>query len=434
MAATADDERFMAAAIRLSRHHTGQTSTNPSVGCIIVKDGVVLSSAVTAVGGRPHAETQALALAGEAARGATAYVTLEPCSHYGRTPPCANALVAAGIARVVVCLNDPDPRVSGRGLSILRDAGITVDTGVLEDEGRKALRGYLMRQMKARPHVTLKLAVSKDGMIGRQGAGQVAITGPLSRAQVHVLRAEMDAILVGIGTAIADDPELNVRLPGLEDRSPIRIVLDRHLRLPLTSKLVRTARDFPVIVAALSAPPSVLPDISPTRGEIDVWPANPPHLAARHASSDTSYSEVQDAASLFSPLEGEMPGRAEGGELAPFAETTEILAARRLALAEAGVEILDAADLPALLTLLAARGISSLLVEGGATVARSFLDAGLVDRILLFEGPGEIGEGGIVSPLTRHDIPKDYNPLGRLRFGDDCCSDYEREFACLRVS
>jgi diaminohydroxyphosphoribosylaminopyrimidine deaminase / 5-amino-6-(5-phosphoribosylamino)uracil reductase len=443
MAATADDERFMAAAIRLSRHHTGQTSTNPSVGCLIVKDGVVLSSAVTAVGGRPHAETQALALAGEAARGATAYVTLEPCSHYGRTPPCANALVAAGIARVVVCLNDPDPRVSGRGLSILRDAGITVDTGVLEDEGRKALRGYLMRQTKARPHVTLKLAVSKDGMIGRQGAGQVAITGPLSRAQVHVLRAEMDAILVGIGTAIADDPELNVRLPGLEDRSPIRIVLDRHLRLPLTSKLVKTARDVPVIVAIVSSPPSVLPDISPTRGEITDAPVLP-HAKGKPEAIMPAGLETAEIVSErlggatagvlpISPRVGEMPGRAEGGELAPFAETT-YLAARRLALAEAGVEILDAADLPALLTLLAARGISSLLVEGGASVARSFLNAGLVDRILLFEGPGEIGAGGIVSPLTRHDIPKDYNPLRRLRFGDDCCSDYEREFACLRVS
>jgi diaminohydroxyphosphoribosylaminopyrimidine deaminase/5-amino-6-(5-phosphoribosylamino)uracil reductase len=445
MAATADDERFMAAAIRLSRHHTGQTSTNPSVGCIIVKDGVILASAVTAIGGRPHAETQALALAGEAARGATAYVTLEPCSHYGKTPPCANALVAAGVARVVVCLHDPDPRVSGRGLSILREAGITVDTGVLEEEGRKALRAYLMRQIKARPYVTLKLAVSGDGMIGRKGSGQVAITGPVSRAQVHVLRAEMDAILVGIGTAIADDPELTVRLPGLEDRSPIRIVLDRHLRLPLSSKLVKTARDVPVIVVApLSAAhanevlpantPSALPGISPTRGE--TGPRLAPHslLGTDIASSTASLSAGQVAASFVSPLVGEMPGRAEGDLVSPSSETAEDLANRRQALTDAGVEILDAADLSDLLKQLATRGISSVLVEGGASVARSFLDAGLVDRILLFEGPDEIGGEGIESPLTRHDIPQDYKPVRRLRFGNDCCSDYEREFECLRVS
>ncbi|MBT9368380.1 bifunctional diaminohydroxyphosphoribosylaminopyrimidine deaminase/5-amino-6-(5-phosphoribosylamino)uracil reductase RibD [Rhizobium sp. CSW-27] len=381
MAVTPEDRRFMAAAIRLSRRHTGLTATNPSVGCLIVRDGVILGSAVTARGGRPHAETQALELAGQRARGATAYVTLEPCSHYGRTPPCANALVAAGIARVVVCLTDPDPRVSGRGLTILRDAGIEVVSGVLEEEGRQALEAYLMRQMKGRPHVTLKLAVSADGMIGRVDAGQVAITGPVSRAQVHALRAEMDAILVGIGTAIADDPELTVRLPGLEDRSPVRIVLDRHLRLPLSSKLVRTAGDVPVVVVA--------------------------PLSAAHASE------------VFAP---------------GVSISDEDLALRRQALTATGVEILDAADLPDLLTQLATRGLSSLLVEGGASVARAFLDAGLVDRILLFEGETMIGEGGIESPLTAHDIPKDYKPVRRMRFGADSCCDYEREFECLRVS
>ena len=460
-----EDQRFMAAAICLSRHHTGQTGTNPSVGCLIVKDGVILASAVTARGGRPHAETQALDIAGDAARGATAYVTLEPCSHYGRTPPCANALVAAGIARVVVCLPDPDPRVSGRGLAILREAGITVETGVLQAEGRRALAAYLMRQTKGRAYVTLKLAVSKDGMIGRKGAGQVAITGPLSRAQVHTQRAEMDAILVGIGTAIADDPELTVRLEGLEDRSPVRIVLDRHLRLPLTSKLVKTARNVPVIVAVLRTPPSALPGISPTRGEINQPPAQPstdssepasvplshsssfshePASAPAHPSPDSqepastppAHHEGHAVSSLFSPRVGEMHGRAEGGELAPTrgSVTEQELSTRRQHLAQAGVEILEADDLAALLTTLAARGISSVLVEGGATVTRSFLDAGLVDRILLFEGPGEIGDDGIESPLTRTDIPRDYTPVRRLRFGDDCCSDYEREFQCLQVS
>ncbi|MGE6739182.1 bifunctional diaminohydroxyphosphoribosylaminopyrimidine deaminase/5-amino-6-(5-phosphoribosylamino)uracil reductase RibD [Allorhizobium pseudoryzae] len=445
MTVTSEDRRYMAAAIRLSRRHTGLTSTNPSVGCVIVKDGVVVGSAVTARGGRPHAETQALSIAGEAARGATAYVTLEPCSHWGKTPPCANALVAAGVSRVVVCLTDPDPRVSGRGLAILREAGIEVVSGVLEEEGRQALEAYLMRQMKGRPHVTLKLAVSADGMIGRKGAGQVAITGPISRAQVHALRAEMDAILVGIGTALADDPELTVRLPGLEDRSPVRIVLDRHLRLPLTSKLVRTAGDVPVMVAVLPAAarssevlsektPSALPGISPTRGETNPRLAQPLPSSAELSSSTHSTARGQDGASLVSPLVGEMPGRAEGDLVAPSSEMAEDLAARRQALTDAGVEVLDAGDLADLLTQLASRGLSSLLVEGGASVARAFLEAGLVDRILLFEGEIVIGDGGIESPLTAHDIPKDYKPVRRMRFGADSCCDYEREFECLRVS
>lgn len=245
-----EDQRFMAAAIRLSRRHLGRTATNPSVGCVIVRDGFIVGRAVTALGGRPHAEPQALAEAGELARGATAYVTLEPCSHHGKTPPCAEALIAYGVSRVVISVTDPDIRVSGRGISMLRNAGIEVTTGVLEEEGRRSLAGYLTRQTKNRPYVTLKLAVSADGMIGREGAGQVAITGPQARAQVQALRAETDAILVGIGTAISDDPLLTVRTPGLEAQSPVRIVLDPLLALPLTSKLVQTAREVPVIVVA----------------------------------------------------------------------------------------------------------------------------------------------------------------------------------------
>ncbi|CUX50947.1 bifunctional: diaminohydroxyphosphoribosylaminopyrimidine deaminase (N-terminal); 5-amino-6-(5-phosphoribosylamino) uracil reductase (fragment) [Agrobacterium sp. NCPPB 925] len=257
MTSRADDEKFMARAIEVSLRHQGQTLTNPSVGCVLVKDGKIIAEAVTAIGGRPHAERQALEIAGEAARGATAYVTLEPCSHWGKTPPCANALVEYGVARVVVAVDDPDERVSGRGYTILRDAGIVVETGLLRAEGKRALAGYLTRQVKKRPHVILKLAVSADGMIGREGEGQVAITGPESRHAVHELRARCDCILVGIRTAIADDPELTVRIAGMEQRSPVRIVLDRQFELPLTSKLVRSAREIPVVVAAL--PPSARP-------------------------------------------------------------------------------------------------------------------------------------------------------------------------------
>ena len=376
MTSRADDEKFMARAIEVSLRHQGQTETNPSVGCVLVKDGKIIAEAVTAIGGRPHAERQALEIAGEAARGATAYVTLEPCSHWGKTPPCANALVEYGVARVVVAVDDPDERVSGRGYSILREAGIVVETGLLREQGKRALAGYLTRQVKKRPHVILKLAISADGMIGRQGEGQVAITGPQARHAVHELRARCDCILVGIRTAIADDPELTVRIAGLEDRSPVRIVLDRKFELPLTSKLVKTARGLPVVVAAL--PPSALPGISPSRGE--------------------------------------MPGRSEG--VRPDH--------RRQQLIDAGVEILQASTLENLLHILADRGMSELLVEGGAFAAKSFLEADLVDRIMLFESPVVVGEGGIETPLSRADIPGDYVLVSETAYGPDRCFDYER--------
>ncbi|QKK24291.1 bifunctional diaminohydroxyphosphoribosylaminopyrimidine deaminase/5-amino-6-(5-phosphoribosylamino)uracil reductase RibD [Rhizobium hidalgonense] len=434
MSVTPDDESFMAAAIRLSRRHLGRTATNPSVGCLIVRDGVVVGRAVTAVGGRPHAEPQALAEAGAAARGATAYVTLEPCSHHGKTPPCAEALIAYGVARVVISVTDPDPRVSGRGIAMLREAGIEVDAGVLEAEGRRSLAGYLTRQTKNRPYVTLKLAVSADGMIGREGEGQVAITGPEARAEVQALRAETDAILVGIGTAISDDPLLTVRTPGLEAQSPIRIVLDPSLALPLTSKLVQTARDVPVIVVAgeevssLAAdaeglPPSVLPDISPTRGEIGKEHApssqdDRSSPARKHVGQGTNPQPI-------SPLVGEMPGRAEGGTPSTDIPETE---SRRTALEAAGVEIVycNPYHPEILLPALATRGISSLLVEGGAKTARLFLEAGLVDRIQLYQAPVVIGEGGIESPLGATDIPSGFAHTGTQMFGEDRLDEYER--------
>ncbi len=421
----------MEEAIRLSYLHLGQTSTNPSVGCVIVRnDGagpVIVGSAVTAIGGRPHAETQALKIAGEKARGATAYVTLEPCSHHGKTPPCAEALIASEIGRVVVSVLDPDERVSGNGVAILREAGIEVTLGVLTREGERALEAYLMRQRSKRPHVTLKLAVSADGMIGRLGEGQVRITGAEARDEVHRLRARTDAILVGIGTALADDPELTSRIEGLEDQSPIRIVLDRRLELPLSSKLVKTARDVPVIAVtdlkgAESAdiyPPLSLRDISPSRGEID-----------RDISASLTESGIPEHASpAISPLEGEMSDRTEGGKPARRSELTVPAVGRREALEAAGVEILDcdSARLDDLLTALATRGVSSLVVEGGARTARSFLDAGLVDRILLFRGAGTLGESGIASPFDTRSIPAGFTLVETRRFGADICENYERD-------
>ena len=349
------DRRYMAAAIRLSRYHLGLTSTNPSVGTLLVKDGVIVGRGVTAAGGRPHAEPQAIAEAGERARGATAYVTLEPCAHHGRTPPCAEALVVAGVARVVGAASDPDPRVSGRGYAILREAGIEVIEGVLADEAADLMAGYLCRSQAKRPEVTLKLAVSADGMIGRRGFGQVAITGSISRAQVHVMRAEADAILVGSGTAKIDDPDLTVRLPGLEDRSPARIVLDRQAQLSPASKLVMSARSVPVYVVA-----------------------GPEAVPARRS-------------------------------------TLEMLGVRFLA-----AETFEGrVALPELLEDLAGQGIATVLVEGGAATASAFLADGLVDRIALFRGPGEIGASGIASPLTETNIPDGFKLLCQAQFGVD---------------
>lgn len=361
MGFTPDDRRFMAAALSIGRRHQGLTGSNPSVGCIIVKDGRIVARAVTARGGRPHAETQALDIAGEAARGATAYVTLEPCSHHGRTPPCADALVAAGIVRVVVAVPDPDARVSGRGLKRLEEAGIKVETGLLEWEGERDLSGYLSRQLKRRPQVILKMAISADGKIGRHGAGQVAITGAQARAEVHRLRAKCDAIMIGIGTALADDPELTCRIPGWEDRSPQRIVIDRRLDLPLGSRLVQTAKEVPVIAVA-------------------------------------------------------------GSEDFPEFE------ARRAALAEAGIEVVSCTpdDPLALLEALASRGISSIMLEGGAKTAERFLAADLVDCAILYSGPVEIGEGGIVAPLDASHMPDDFRLVKTGHVGADLRRVYER--------
>ncbi len=355
MSITARDERFMREAIELSLSHLGRTGPNPSVGCVIVKGGEVVGRGVTALGGRPHAEPQAIAEAGDKARGATAYVTLEPCSHHGKTPPCANAIVAAGISRVVVAVADPDPRVSGRGLKILADADIEVTIGVLQKDARRAMGGYLTRQTKGRPQVTLKLAVSADGMLGRKGAGQVAITGSEAREAVHRLRAESDAILVGIGTALADDPELTVRLPGLETASPLRVVLDRRAELQPGSKLVAGVGRVPLLLA-----------ISPG---------------------------------------------ANGN---------------RKALEERGVETVEVAGIEDLLSLLAQRGISSLMVEGGARVASDLLARGLVDRIHLYDAAMTIGPDGIASPITATRLPAGFVRLETRNVGADRLQIFER--------
>jgi diaminohydroxyphosphoribosylaminopyrimidine deaminase/5-amino-6-(5-phosphoribosylamino)uracil reductase len=244
----AADRRFMTVALTLGRRGRGRVWPNPAVGCVIVKDGRILGRGWTADGGRPHAEPQALAQAGAAAEGADVYVTLEPCAHHGQTPPCAEALIAARVARVIVATLDPDPRVSGRGIAMLGAAGIAVTTGVLEAEARADHAGFFLRVTEGRPLVTLKLAATLDGRIATASGESRWITGAPARRMVHLLRSQHDAVMVGGGTARADDPALTVRDLG-PVRQPVRVVVSRGMDLPPDGILARTAQDVPVWVA-----------------------------------------------------------------------------------------------------------------------------------------------------------------------------------------
>jgi diaminohydroxyphosphoribosylaminopyrimidine deaminase / 5-amino-6-(5-phosphoribosylamino)uracil reductase len=360
----------MALALALGRRGLGNTWPNPAVGAVVVREErgepVIVGRGWTQPGGRPHAEVEALGRADTAARGATLYVTLEPCSHYGKTPPCADAIVAAGIARVVSALEDPNPKVAGQGHARLRAAGIAVEVGLGAEEARRAHAGHIRRVRDGRPHVTLKLAVSADRKVARAGRRPAAITGEAVRARVHLMRAMNDAILVGIGTALADDPQLTCRLPGLEPRSPVRVVLDAQLRLPLGSALVRGARATPVWIVGA-------PDASPE--------------AAR-------------------ALQG---------------QGVEVLSAP----AHAG-----RLDLAVVLRQLAERGVTRLMVEGGPTVAAAFLTAGLIDEAALFRSPQIIGTGGIEAleglPLETLTESPNLKPLGKESVGDDSVEFFAR--------
>jgi diaminohydroxyphosphoribosylaminopyrimidine deaminase/5-amino-6-(5-phosphoribosylamino)uracil reductase len=330
-----DDRRFMTLALALGRRGLGRVWPNPAVGAVVVQrepsGPVVVGRGWTQPGGRPHAEPEALRRAGTGARGATLYVTLEPCSHYGKTPPCADAVIAAGIARVVAAIEDPNPQVAGKGFARLKAAGIAVDVGLGAAEARRDHAGFLRRILDGRPHVTLKLAVTADDKAGAAGRRPLAITGASARVRAHLMRAHSDAILVGIGTVLADDPELTCRLPGMAGRSPLRVVLDGRLRLPLSSRLVAGARMVPVWVVAASDAPS----------------------AAENAL------------------------REQGAEV--------IRVARR----KGGL------DLAEVLVRLGERGITRLLVEGGPMVAASFLAGDLVDEAVLMRAPHAIGGDGI---------------------------------------
>ncbi|MDE2228231.1 MAG: bifunctional diaminohydroxyphosphoribosylaminopyrimidine deaminase/5-amino-6-(5-phosphoribosylamino)uracil reductase RibD [Alphaproteobacteria bacterium] len=322
----------MRAALALAQRGLGQSWPNPSVGCIIVRDGAVVGRGWTQKGGRPHAETEALARAKRGAKGAVAYVTLEPCCHHGKAPPCTDALITAGIRRAVVAIEDPDPRVSGKGLAALRAASVDVETGLCAAEATELNAGFFSAIQRGRPSVTLKLATSLDGRLAVASGESRWITGEAARARGHLLRATHDAVIVGSGTIIADDPELTCRLPGLTERSPVRVVIDGGLRVPLTARVVAEAKRAPT------------------------W------FIVRHG------------------IAGE----------------------RRAALADCGVEIIDVpampggeTDLAAALAALTRKGITRLLVEGGATLAAALVRADLIDRIAWFRAPSLIGGDGV---------------------------------------
>src|SRR5262245_58263768 len=329
----AADHRYMLLALALGRRGQGRTWPNPAVGAVVVKDGVIIGRGWTQPGGRPHAEPEALRRAGEAARGATLYVTLEPCSHFGKSPPCVDAVIAAGISRVVSAIEDPNPEVAGKGHARLRSAGITVDIGLCAAEASRDHAGHFRRIRDKRPHVVLKLALSADDKIGGPGRKPVAITGEAARTQVHLLRAHSDAILVGIGTVLTDDPLLTCRLPGMDARSPVRVVLDRALRIPGDGRLVHSARATPLwVVTSETAEAAAATKLGAAGAQVIRIPSDP---------------------------------------------------------AKSGL------DLATVLHALSERGVSRLLVEGGARVASSFVAAGLADEIWLLRGPATVGAEGV---------------------------------------
>ncbi len=371
-----DDTHYMQIALRLARRGLGSSWPNPAVGCVIVQpaggSARIIGRGWTQPGGRPHAESVALDQARERYGkadliGATAYVSLEPCSHHGKTPPCADALIEARIGRVVVGCVDPDPRVCGDGIARLRSAGLDVTANVLQAEAEELNAGFIQRETAGRPLVTLKTATTADGRIATRSGASQWITGPAARQRVHLMRAQHDAIMVGVDTVIHDDPQLTCRLAGLEDRSPVRVILDSHLRITAEAKLVRTARTVPT------------------------W------VVTRDDSDSTGGAQLQDAGVEVLRVVADDAGHLDAG----------------LALAE-----------------LAGRGITRVMVEGGAILNAALLRAGLVDRIAWFHAPSLIGGDGkpVFGDLgveKIEDMPA-FELLAREIIGDETLDIYRR--------
>ncbi len=355
------DEKWMRVAIGLARRGLGQVAPNPAVGCVLVKDDTVVGRGWTQPGGRPHAETEALGAAGSAANGATAYVSLEPCSHTTKTPPCADALIKAGVVRVVLAATDPDPRVSGQGIAKLESAGIEVLKSVLDPEASELNAGFFKRVVKGQPCFTLKTAATLDGKIALANGDSKWITGERARSFGHLMRAEHDAILVGVNTVIADNPSLTCRIHGLEHRSPVRIILDSHLRIRV---------DATVMMSRPGAPRTII---------------------VTNANSDKT---------RFTNCNVEF------------------------------INVETPHDLKAVAKALGDTGITSVLVEGGAKVAASFVSAGLVDNLCVFSSGKLIGNSGLnaVGDLNLAALPDapHFTPKGIRRLGPDMLATYRK--------
>jgi diaminohydroxyphosphoribosylaminopyrimidine deaminase/5-amino-6-(5-phosphoribosylamino)uracil reductase len=361
------DTAHMQAALALARRGLGNTWPNPSVGCVVVKDGRVLGRAVTAPGGRPHAEPAALDAAGKAAHGATVYVTLEPCCHWGRTPPCTDALIAAGVARVVIAARDPDPRVNGEGIAKLRAAGIKVDEGLLQDEADEVAAGFATRVRQGRPLVTLKLASTLDGRIASHTGESRWITGEPARRMAHALRGRNDAILVGVGTVLADNPELTCRLPGYRPNQLVRVVADSHLRTGLTATLIATVPEHPTWML--------------------IRAGTDPERRRAFAALGVTLIEV--------------PGSDMGIDL------------------RQGLQALGTA------------GINRLLVEGGAQIAAALLRDDMVDRIAWFHAPAILGADAWPAVqafgIERLEAMPRFNRVRSLPLGQDVLTEFVRK-------
>jgi diaminohydroxyphosphoribosylaminopyrimidine deaminase / 5-amino-6-(5-phosphoribosylamino)uracil reductase len=363
-----NDLNHMRAALALARRGLGTTWPNPSVGCVLVRDGRVIGRGSTGYGGRPHAEPTALSMAGDSARGATAYLTLEPCCHWGHTPPCTEALIQAKVARVVIATLDPDKRVDGLGLARLREAGIDVEYRLLQDDAQDDLQGFFLRINEKRPLITLKLASTLDGKIATGTGESQWITGLEARRMAHILRGRNDAVLVGVGTAIADNPELTCRIVGFRESQVVRVVADSFLRTPLTSNLARTAGNAPL------------------------W-----FLVCRGADSSQREAFIKLGAIVIEIESG-----------------------------EAGLNLIDGVK------ALAQAGLTRVLVEGGGHMAASFIRADLVDRIAWLHAPAVLGGDGwpSVQGLGIPGLAKmpRFVPHRVTSLGPDTMTEFKRPF------
>ena len=362
-----EDRRWMEAALNFGERSLGLAAPNPSVGAILVQSGVVVGRGVTAPGGRPHAEMIAIAEAKEAARGATLYVTLEPCSHMGGSPPCAEAVIAAGVGRVVSAMDDPNPLVKGHGHARLRAAGVDVVVGVGEKQARRDHRGHILLVTQRRPAVTLKLAETADGFAAGGGHDpRLRITGQIANARVQMMRATHEAIMIGVETAIADDPALTVRLPGL-DRKPLRVVLDTRLRLPLESRLAATARKLATL--AICGPDA-------------------PLAAARRLN-----------------------------DLGVEVETV-------------GLDPRGGVNLPQALRALTERRVTRVFSEGGPRVAARIIELGLADEVVIFTAEKPLGRPGVPALDGRARAaladPARYALIEEAEYGPDRMRRWER--------